>query len=66
MLTQLIRSFSTIPKNTIFKVPVTKLNIVSIKLNTNDEDDYNTIQSIIYSYCGAIYYNDKDGKFYFK
>ena len=40
--------------------------IKNTKLNINNEDDYHTIQSIIHSFNGSIYFNEKNGKFYFK
>ena len=61
-LSKIIRSLSTISKkntdNTIF--------IKKVKLNINNENDYDTIKSIIHSSCGSLKFDEKNGKFYFK
>ena len=59
---QIIRSLSTVSKK---QIPNNNF-IKKLKLNINDENDYNTIKSIIHSSCGALKFDEKNGKFYFK
>lgn len=62
---QIIRNLSNqTVKNIPNMVPISVIK--NTKLNINNEDDYHTIQSIIHSFNGSIYYNEKNGKFYFK
>lgn len=62
---QIIRSLSTVSKK---QIPNNNNNFIKKlkKLNINDENDYNTIKSIIHSSCGALKFDEKNGKFYFK
>jgi len=62
---QIIRTISNVSRKHVSNIiPVS--NIKKAKLDIKNKDDYNTIQSIIHSYSGAIEFNIKDGKFYFK
>lgn len=62
---QIIRTFTNVSRKHVSNIaPIS--NIKNIKLDIKNEDDYNTIQSILHSYCGSIYYDEKNGKFYFK
>jgi hypothetical protein len=62
---QIIRTISNAPRKHILDM-ISISNIKNVKLDIKKEDDYNTIQSILHSYCGSIYFDEKNGKFYFK
>ena len=62
---QIIRTVSNYSRKHISDmIPIS--SIKNAKLDINKEDDYNTIKSILHSYCGSVYFDEKNGKFYFK
>ena len=66
---QIIRSLSTVSKNQIIDKSKNQ-SVFKMKFQTqfdiNDENDHDTIKSIIYASDGSIYFDEKNGKFYFK